>query len=88
MTTFVHRLLGCRIGSIEFPDAITCRLVLPSGNCTDMSGAIKVATAVTKHLVDFTLLRIETVARGAWPRETVYVREFKKSPWKSLGEKR
>lgn len=81
--SFYHRKLCCNLQSIEFPNSHTCRLNLPSGNCTDMSGAIKVATAVTRGLEGFTLLVVETVAHGEWRRSTIYVRQGTKSPWEA-----
>jgi hypothetical protein len=80
---FFHRLLGCRLVSIEFPNVTTCRLNLPSGNCTDMGGAIRVASAVTRNLAGFRLLVVETIANGDWERCTVYVRQDTKSPWQA-----
>lgn len=77
--SFAHRLLWCRLQSIEFPDSNTCRLNLAPGDCTDMSGAIKVARAITRHLEGFLLLRIETVAMGE--PDTIYIRACKDSKW-------
>lgn len=80
---FFHKLLGCNLVSIEFPNVTTCRLNLPSGDCTDMNGAIRVASAVTRNLVGFRLLVVETISHGDWRRCTVYVRQDTKSPWQS-----
>ena len=49
------------------------------GDCTDMSGAIRVARAITRHLEGFILLRIETVAVGE--PDTIYILADKKSKW-------
>ena len=81
--SFQHRKLCCNLESIEFPNAYTCRLNLPSGNCTDMSGAIQLAKDVTRHLLDFELLFVETVAQGDWRRCTVYVRPHKRGKWEA-----
>ena len=84
--SFAHRLLWCRLQSIEFPDSNTCRLNLAPGDCTDMSGAIKVARAITRHLEGFLLLRIETVAMGE--PDTIYIRADKESKWVAMEVRR
>jgi hypothetical protein len=60
--SFGHKLLVCRLLAITFPDECTCRLHLHEGHCTDMSGAIKVAKSITRHLIGFKLRRVETIA--------------------------
>jgi hypothetical protein len=60
----------CRLVAVTFPNNYTCRLHLHDGNCTDMSGAIKFAKVVTKHLEEFALRSVETFAAGE--PDTIY----------------
>ena len=70
--SFGHRLLWCRLVGITFPDSRTCCLHLHEGHCTDMSGAIKVAKSITKHLLEFNLRVVQTIAAGE--PDTYYIR--------------
>jgi hypothetical protein len=71
-TGIPHKLLKCCLRAITFPAIDVCRLHLEEGHCTDMTGAIKFAELVTKHMPDFTLSFVETVSGE--DRDTVYAR--------------
>lgn len=78
-----HSKLWCRIGGITFPNNYTVELHLHPGDCTDMSGAIRFAKTVTRHLEDFTLRFVRTLAAGE--PDTVY--ELDQGKWSASERK-
>ncbi len=79
-----HRGLWCRIGAVTFPNANTVMLHLHPGDCTDMSGAIKLATALARDLEGFSLRVVHAVSPGEPKKDSVY-RLQEDGTWKSVG---